>query len=81
MRGLEEMTSRSIYKILKYFPFSVIKILFNLKVQHPLGSGRIILAKTLYLIIQNDEENEYSVLNEINDTCWHTLVMWFFTKR
>ena len=53
----------------------------DFQVQDPLGTGRILLAQTLYLIIKNDAENEYSIVNEINDTCWHSLVMWFFTKK
>jgi len=53
----------------------------DFQVQDPLGTGRILLTQTLYLIIKNDAENEYHIINEINDTCWHSLVNWFFTKK
>jgi hypothetical protein len=53
----------------------------TLKVKEPLGSGRILLVETLKLIIKNDYINSYSIIHEINDTCWHTLIIWFFEKK
>lgn len=39
------------------------------------------LAKTLLLIIENDSHNDYDIIHEINDTTWHTLLIWYFEKR
>jgi len=39
------------------------------------------LLTTFYLIIQNDVPNKCPLLNEINESCWHALILWFFDKK
>jgi hypothetical protein len=51
------------------------------KVKDPLGTARIMLAETLCYMILNDSINSYGLLHEINDTTWHTLIVWFFEKK
>jgi len=52
----------------------------NLEIVEPLGTGRILLAETLNWIIKHDYLNRYKIIQEINDTCWHTLILWFFNN-
>ena len=51
------------------------------QVKDLLDTGRLLLANTLKFIIQCDQPNDYSIIYEINDTCWHTLTLWFFNKK
>ena len=51
------------------------------QVKDLLDSGRLLLANTLKFIIQCDQVNQYSIIYMINDTCWHTLTLWFFSKK
>ena len=51
------------------------------QVKDLLDTGRLLLVNTLKFIIQCDQANQYSVIYNVNDTCWHTLVLWFFAKK
>jgi hypothetical protein len=50
-------------------------------VDDPIGAGRILLVNTLRNIIWNDTENEFSIIADVGDTCWHTLILWFYEKK
>lgn len=87
--------SKTIQKIcLKYFDFLIKKIiesyywenneevqLQSLIIDELLTSTRLLLLETFYFMLKNDEKNNYQILNEINETFWHTLILWFFEKK
>lgn len=53
----------------------------NLILDEIFGHTRYQLLTTFSLIIQNDIPNSCTILNEINESCWHTLILWFFDKK
>lgn len=56
-------------------------LLQGLTVENPLGLTKLLLMETFSLIISNDEGNRYAILEEINETAWHILCLWFFGNR
>jgi len=56
-------------------------VLSGLTLNNPLGCTKLLLIETFSLIISNDEANNYSILEEINETVWHILFLWFFGNR
>lgn len=53
----------------------------DFKVKHPLGAGRIQLAQTLKLFIENDYEQDYRMCARITDTCWNVLMKWLVNNQ
>lgn len=49
--------------------------------ENPLGSTKILIIETLALIINNDEKWGFATIEEINETTWHILCLWFFGNR
>lgn len=49
--------------------------------ENPLGSTKILIIETLALIINNDEKLGFATIEEINETTWHILCLWFFGNR
>ena len=39
------------------------------------------IIETFELIISNDEINNFAILEEVNETVWHILFLWFCGNR
>lgn len=39
------------------------------------------IVETLFLILKNDESNNYKLIEKVNETIWHILILWFFGNR
>ena len=53
----------------------------NLILDETFTNVRYQLLSTFYHIIKNDISNKCALLNDVNESCWHALILWFFDKK
>ena len=47
----------------------------------PINSTRMLLFETLYYLAKLTITDKIALINEINASIWHMIIVWFFSNR
>lgn len=68
----------------KFEVYLIFQWIFNSKakkVGNPIGGTRMMLFETLYYLAKITIIDKQALINEINASIWHMIVVWFFSNR
>ncbi|EAS03235.2 calcium-translocating P-type ATPase, PMCA-type family protein (macronuclear) [Tetrahymena thermophila SB210] len=60
---------------------SFLKLQKDQLIDQPIGSARLLLLETLYLIIKEETEHKVEMIEFIPETCWNALFNFFFNDK
>ncbi|KAL4439589.1 hypothetical protein ABPG74_003991 [Tetrahymena malaccensis] len=60
---------------------SILKLQKGQIIDQPIGSARLLLLETLYLIIKEETEHKVEMIEFIPETCWNALFNFFFNDK